>query len=182
MSPSRLRESSPSSTSGTAGPSTPSGDRAHYGPLRASCTGLPTRSPWPGPAATPGAPRPLPRRPRRDLRPVPGPPPLPGPRRARARPLGRRRAEGSGRRRSAAGRSDLLDRRRPGDCPGARRPQILLAKTGPDRLVFSLDLFEGRALMGRPEAWGTDDPQRLGLSLIALGVRRCSSSTFPASA
>lgn len=50
--------------------------------------------------------------------------------------------------------------------------QVILDRVGPDRLVFSLDLFEGRTLRGSQQGWGTDDPLDLGLSLIALGIRR----------
>jgi phosphoribosylformimino-5-aminoimidazole carboxamide ribotide isomerase len=50
--------------------------------------------------------------------------------------------------------------------------ESMLSRVGPQRLVFSLDLFEHRALMGSPEAWGTVDPLELGLSLLDLGVRR----------
>ena len=55
---------------------------------------------------------------------------------------------------------------------GSRALNALLDLVGPSRLVFSLDLFEGRALRGRHEEWGTDDPLELGLALIALGIRR----------
>jgi phosphoribosylformimino-5-aminoimidazole carboxamide ribotide isomerase len=50
--------------------------------------------------------------------------------------------------------------------------ESMLSRVGPERLVFSLDLFENRVLMGSPEAWGTVDPLKLGLSLLDLGVRR----------
>src|SRR3954471_12821350 len=47
---------------------------------------------------------------------------------------------------------------------GSKALNALLDLVGPSRLVFSLDLFEGRALRGRHEEWGTDDPLELGLA------------------
>jgi phosphoribosylformimino-5-aminoimidazole carboxamide ribotide isomerase len=48
----------------------------------------------------------------------------------------------------------------------------ILDATGPDRLVFSLDLRAGRALVSPRADWGTDDPRRLAERAIGLGLRR----------
>jgi phosphoribosylformimino-5-aminoimidazole carboxamide ribotide isomerase len=55
---------------------------------------------------------------------------------------------------------------------GPEALKTMLGRVEPARLVFSLDLFEGRVLMADPEGWGTDDPLGLALSLFALGIRR----------
>ncbi len=43
---------------------------------------------------------------------------------------------------------------------------------GPNRLVFSLDLRDGRPLIDTALAWGTSDPRRLVDAVVATGVRR----------
>jgi phosphoribosylformimino-5-aminoimidazole carboxamide ribotide isomerase len=56
-----------------------------------------------------------------------------------------------------------------------RGPEVLSAmldRIEGTRLVLSLDLFEGQALINDPTVWETTDPIRLGLSLVALGFRR----------
>ncbi|HZW31097.1 MAG TPA: HisA/HisF-related TIM barrel protein [Isosphaeraceae bacterium] len=48
----------------------------------------------------------------------------------------------------------------------------MVAAVGADRLIFSLDLFEGRALVAAESTWGTDNPLELVHQAIDLGVRR----------
>jgi phosphoribosylformimino-5-aminoimidazole carboxamide ribotide isomerase len=55
---------------------------------------------------------------------------------------------------------------------GSRALKAMIDLVEPGRLVFSLDLFEGRTLKKNREEWGTDDPLELGLALIELGIRR----------
>jgi phosphoribosylformimino-5-aminoimidazole carboxamide ribotide isomerase len=48
----------------------------------------------------------------------------------------------------------------------------LVAQVGTDRLIFSLDLFEGRARVATESTWPTQEPLELVLRAIDLGVRR----------
>lgn len=56
------------------------------------------------------------------------------------------------------------------DGPGALA--AILDATGPDRLVFSLDLRAGRSLVSPRADWGTDDPRHLAEIARSLGLRR----------
>jgi phosphoribosylformimino-5-aminoimidazole carboxamide ribotide isomerase len=48
----------------------------------------------------------------------------------------------------------------------------IVAEIGPQRLVFSLDLRAGRALIAPGADWVSDDPRRLAEAALGLGVRR----------
>ena len=48
----------------------------------------------------------------------------------------------------------------------------LLHKAGPERLVFSLDLFDGQARVAAPHAWKSHDPLELACIAIERGARR----------
>ena len=48
----------------------------------------------------------------------------------------------------------------------------IVDEAGADRVVFSLDLREGRPMVDTSPRWGTDDPSELALRAIAGGVRR----------
>jgi phosphoribosylformimino-5-aminoimidazole carboxamide ribotide isomerase len=48
----------------------------------------------------------------------------------------------------------------------------ILDATGPDRLVFSLDLRAGRPLVSPRADWGMDDPRHIAERAIGLGLRR----------
>jgi phosphoribosylformimino-5-aminoimidazole carboxamide ribotide isomerase len=48
----------------------------------------------------------------------------------------------------------------------------IVDEAGADRVVFSLDLREGRPMFDTIPRWGTDDPSELALRAIASGVRR----------
>jgi phosphoribosylformimino-5-aminoimidazole carboxamide ribotide isomerase len=49
----------------------------------------------------------------------------------------------------------------------------ICAEVPPPRLVFSLDLLDGRPLLGDDgSSWGTTDPLTLARSVVALGIRR----------
>ena len=48
----------------------------------------------------------------------------------------------------------------------------IVDEAGADRVVFSLDLREGRPMVDTGPRWGTDDPSELALRAIATGVRR----------
>jgi phosphoribosylformimino-5-aminoimidazole carboxamide ribotide isomerase len=48
----------------------------------------------------------------------------------------------------------------------------VVAATGPGRVVFSLDLREGRPIVAEGAGWGTDDPMALAGAAIEGGVRR----------
>lgn len=56
------------------------------------------------------------------------------------------------------------------DGPGALA--AILDATGPDRLVFSLDLRGGRPIVPASADWGTDDPHELAGVALAIGLRR----------
>ena len=58
---------------------------------------------------------------------------------------------------------------------GPEALESMLGRVEPARLVFSLDLFEGRVLMADPEGWGTDDP----LGLAFRSSRRNSTTARP---
>jgi phosphoribosylformimino-5-aminoimidazole carboxamide ribotide isomerase len=48
----------------------------------------------------------------------------------------------------------------------------IVDEAGADRVVFSLDLIEGRPMVDTLPRWGTIDPSELALHAIASGVRR----------
>jgi phosphoribosylformimino-5-aminoimidazole carboxamide ribotide isomerase len=48
----------------------------------------------------------------------------------------------------------------------------LLEKLGPERTVFSLDLFNGRPRIALPGAWSSDNPLELTAEAIERGARR----------
>ena len=48
----------------------------------------------------------------------------------------------------------------------------ILGRSGPDRLIFSLDLYEGRARIARESDWPGQDPLDIASLVIALGIRR----------
>ena len=48
----------------------------------------------------------------------------------------------------------------------------ILARVGPDRLIVSLDLWEGRPLTGTPDAWDAADAESIAARIVAMGVRR----------
>ena len=48
----------------------------------------------------------------------------------------------------------------------------LVARFGPDRIVFSLDLKAGRPLVATRESWGTDSPRDLSEIAVEIGIRR----------
>jgi phosphoribosylformimino-5-aminoimidazole carboxamide ribotide isomerase len=48
----------------------------------------------------------------------------------------------------------------------------IVARAGLNRAVFSLDLFDGRPLIGAAEAWMTDDPLELAHWSIEVGLHR----------
>jgi phosphoribosylformimino-5-aminoimidazole carboxamide ribotide isomerase len=47
----------------------------------------------------------------------------------------------------------------------------IVERAGADRVIFSLDLLDGRPLVAVPSAWGSDDPRELAREAIATGVR-----------
>jgi phosphoribosylformimino-5-aminoimidazole carboxamide ribotide isomerase len=56
--------------------------------------------------------------------------------------------------------------RGPGELAG------IIASVGADRLIFSLDLFQGRILVADDSTWGTNDPLELVRQAIDLGMHR----------
>jgi phosphoribosylformimino-5-aminoimidazole carboxamide ribotide isomerase len=48
----------------------------------------------------------------------------------------------------------------------------IVERAGPERVVFSLDLRDGRPLFAPDASWESDDPRVLAESVRALGVRR----------
>ena len=74
--------------------------------------------------------------------------------------------------------SPLLDLNRTSILAGLeslRGPDALSAmlnRAGPDRLIVSLDLWEGRPITASPDAWPEIDPIALANRIIGLGVRR----------
>jgi phosphoribosylformimino-5-aminoimidazole carboxamide ribotide isomerase len=56
--------------------------------------------------------------------------------------------------------------RGPGELAG------IVATVGADRLIFSLDLFQGRILVADDSTWGTHDPLELVRQAIDLGMHR----------
>ncbi|WP_165063878.1 HisA/HisF-related TIM barrel protein [Paludisphaera rhizosphaerae] len=48
----------------------------------------------------------------------------------------------------------------------------ILDQTGPDRLIVSLDLRQGRPILANPEAWECDDAAAIASRIIAIGGRR----------
>jgi phosphoribosylformimino-5-aminoimidazole carboxamide ribotide isomerase len=55
---------------------------------------------------------------------------------------------------------------------GPRELTEIVNQTGADRVVFSLDLFDGSPRTAAPAAWGTGDPRELAQAAIDCGVRR----------
>jgi phosphoribosylformimino-5-aminoimidazole carboxamide ribotide isomerase len=55
---------------------------------------------------------------------------------------------------------------------GPRELTEIVNQAGPGRVIFSLDLFEGRPKISSPAAWGTEDPRELAHAAIECGVRR----------
>ena len=53
---------------------------------------------------------------------------------------------------------------------GPAELEEILGLAGPDRVIFSLDLFEGRPLSACPHSWATDDPHKLVTIAIERGV------------
>jgi phosphoribosylformimino-5-aminoimidazole carboxamide ribotide isomerase len=53
---------------------------------------------------------------------------------------------------------------------GPRELGRLVDRAGADRVIFSLDLFEGRPRVGAGRAWGTDDPEELAHRAIDQGI------------
>ncbi len=56
------------------------------------------------------------------------------------------------------------------DSPGALGD--LIGDHGPDRTIFSLDLFEGRPRIAKPDAWKSGDPLELAHEAIGQGAGR----------
>jgi phosphoribosylformimino-5-aminoimidazole carboxamide ribotide isomerase len=54
--------------------------------------------------------------------------------------------------------------------PSAVRDLVTIG--GPDRLAFSLDLFEGRARIAEGARWPNEDPRAIAAHAVAAGVRR----------
>jgi phosphoribosylformimino-5-aminoimidazole carboxamide ribotide isomerase len=54
---------------------------------------------------------------------------------------------------------------------GPRELTKIVDQAGAARVVFSLDLFEGRARIASPAAWGIEDPFELAEAAIDCGVR-----------
>ena len=59
---------------------------------------------------------------------------------------------------------------------GPRELTEIVDQAGAGRVVFSLDLFEGRPRIAAPAAWGTEDPRELAEAAIECGVRRLLDS------
>ena len=55
---------------------------------------------------------------------------------------------------------------------GANALGAILDRAGPDRVVLSLDRFEGALLVAPEATWGTADPAQLAQQAINLGLRR----------
>jgi phosphoribosylformimino-5-aminoimidazole carboxamide ribotide isomerase len=55
---------------------------------------------------------------------------------------------------------------------GPRALAAIISRAGAERVVFSLDLDDGRARMAKPDAWSTADPFQLSVRAIEHGVRR----------
>src|SRR5262249_14196499 len=55
---------------------------------------------------------------------------------------------------------------------GPRELAGIVERAGVERVVFSLDLFEGRPRVAAPRAWATDEPLELAHEAIKHGVRR----------
>ncbi len=55
---------------------------------------------------------------------------------------------------------------------GHRAVQAIVDRAGPDRVVASVDLFEGRSRCAAGADWAAADPERLCTALIAIGVRQ----------
>jgi phosphoribosylformimino-5-aminoimidazole carboxamide ribotide isomerase len=53
---------------------------------------------------------------------------------------------------------------------GPRELAGIVNEAGAERVVFSLDLFEGRPRIAAPAAWRTDDPHALARAAIECGV------------
>jgi len=54
---------------------------------------------------------------------------------------------------------------------GPRELGKIVDRVGPDRVIFSLDLFDGRPRMAAPTAWAADDPCEVAREAIDHGVR-----------
>jgi phosphoribosylformimino-5-aminoimidazole carboxamide ribotide isomerase len=54
---------------------------------------------------------------------------------------------------------------------GPAQLAAILDVAGRDRVIFSLDLFDGRPLKANPDQWVTSDPETLPTDAIELGVR-----------
>lgn len=48
----------------------------------------------------------------------------------------------------------------------------ILVQTGPDRLIVSLDLRDGRPVLASPKAWERDEAAAIASRIVAMGVRR----------
>jgi phosphoribosylformimino-5-aminoimidazole carboxamide ribotide isomerase len=55
---------------------------------------------------------------------------------------------------------------------GPEALESMLLRAGISHLVFSLDLFEGRALTADSTAWKTNDPWEIAQRVTSMGVRR----------
>ncbi|MDB5348949.1 MAG: hisA/hisF family protein [Planctomycetota bacterium] len=56
-----------------------------------------------------------------------------------------------------------------------RGPDVLgdlVSRFGPERVIFSLDLRDGKPLVPTLTSWGTDDPRQIAATALAIGVRR----------
>jgi phosphoribosylformimino-5-aminoimidazole carboxamide ribotide isomerase len=54
---------------------------------------------------------------------------------------------------------------------GPRELTQIVELIGMERVIFSLDLFDGRPRCAAPTAWSTEDPRELAEAAIACGVR-----------
>jgi phosphoribosylformimino-5-aminoimidazole carboxamide ribotide isomerase len=54
---------------------------------------------------------------------------------------------------------------------GPRELAEIVVRAGADRVIFSLDLFDGRPRTAAPIAWASDDPRDLAREAIEQGVR-----------
>ena len=73
---------------------------------------------------------------------------------------------------ASGGQPGLTDMKPLETLEGPRVLAELVAQVGTDRLIFSLDLFQGRILVAGDSTWGTNDPLELVHQAIDLGMHR----------
>lgn len=54
--------------------------------------------------------------------------------------------------------------------PGRREVRRIVERAGPERTVFSLDLRDGRPIVGPGARWGSDDPGEIADAVIEEGI------------